>query len=137
MSNRHSLRHSIRTLALAAALGAATTMPAMAAGPGSTTNLDTWANDTATRYEGRIPRDIYLDEMGRRWDANPNRLGTRDLYLNDLRSQWDTADPNRSGLSPAEVSRLTGNVDSSTSGVPRSGSGVQPGNMGPASSKAQ
>jgi hypothetical protein len=32
---------------------------------------------------------------------------------------------------------LTHNVDSSTSGIPRSGAGVQPGNMGPANSKGQ
>ncbi len=96
-----------------------------------------WANDTAVQYNGRIPRDVYLDEMGRRWDADTNHRGTRDAYLNNLRRQWDTTDRDNRGMTPAEVSRLTGKVDSSTSSLPRSGSGVQPGNMGPANSKGQ
>jgi hypothetical protein len=40
-------------------------------------------------------------------------------------------------MSPAEVSNLTHNVDSTTSGVPWNGSGAQAGNMGPANSKGQ
>jgi len=131
-----NIRHLIQSAALAAALGISGTLPAMAESTNSTT-FEGWANQTAPRYEGRIPRDIYLDEMGRRWDANPNHLGTRDLYLNDLRSQWDTMDPNSQGMTPADISRMTGKVDSNTSGAPMSGTGAQPGNMGPGNSKAQ
>jgi hypothetical protein len=90
-----------------------------------------------SQKQGRIPRDIYLDEMGRRWEADPNHTGTRELYLNQLRSQWDSMDPNSRGMTPAEISRMTGKVDSNTSGAPMSGSGTQPGNMGPANSKGQ
>ena len=86
---------------------------------------------------GRIPRDVYLDEMGRRCDMDTDHRGTRDAYLNNLRHQWDTTDRDNLGMTPAEVSRFTGKVDSSTSMVPRSGSDVQPGNMGPANSKGQ
>jgi hypothetical protein len=127
-------RHFFQTIAIAAAL--AGTLPAMAESTNSVT-FEGWANQTAPRYQGRIPRDIYLDEMGRRWDANPNHLGTRELYLNDLRSQWDVADPNHQGLTPVEISRMTGKVDSSTAGMPMSGSGAQPGNMGPSNAKGQ
>ena len=130
------LKHAIHTAALAAVLSISGTLPAMAQSTNSTT-FEGWANQTAPRYQGRIPRDIYLDEMGRRWDADPNHVGTRELYLNQLRSQWDTMDPHSHGMTPAEVSRLTGSVDSSTSGLPKSGSGVQSGNMGPSNSKAQ
>ena len=130
------IKHLCRTAALVAALGVSGTLPAMAESTNSTT-FEGWANQTAPRYQGRIPRDIYLDEMGRRWDADPNHVGTRELYLNQLRSQWDTMDPDTRGMTPAEISRMTGNVDSSTSGAPMSGSGVQPGNMGPSNTKAQ
>ena len=99
--------------------------------------IEVWAADTAPRYEGRIPRTVYLEEMGRRYDADGNRVVTREVYLNDWRSRWDTMDPYGRGLSPAEVSNLTHNVDSTTSGIPRSGAGAQPGNMGPANSKGQ
>jgi len=99
--------------------------------------IEVWADDTASHYEGRIPRTVYLEEMGRRYDADGNRVVTREVYLNDWRSRWDTMDPYGRGLSPAEVSNLTHNVDSTTSGIPRSGAGAQPGNMGPANSKGQ
>ena len=131
-----SIRHRMQTAALAVALGIAGTLPAMAESTNSTT-FEGWANQTAPQYQGRIPRDIYLDEMGRRWDADPNRTGTRELYLNQLRSQWDTMDQSSQGLTPAEISRMTGKVDSTTSVLPKSGTGAQPGNMGPANSKGQ
>jgi hypothetical protein len=99
--------------------------------------IEVWADDTASHYEGRIPRTVYLQEMGRRYDADGNRVVTREVYVNDWRNRWETMDPYGRGLSPAEVSELTHNVDSSTSGIPRSGAGVQPGNMGPANSKGQ
>jgi len=78
-------------------------------------DLDLWMQDYSLRNDGRISREAYLDEMGRRWDA---------------------MDANRSGLAPADVSRLTGRVDSNAL-VPLTGSGVQPGNMGPGNSKGK
>jgi hypothetical protein len=76
---------------------------------------DNWATDYATKNNGRITRKAYMDEMGRRWDA---------------------MDRNQQGLTPAEVSRIYGNVDSAA-GPARTGSGVQGGNMGPGNQKAQ
>jgi len=64
-----------------------------------------WLEDTprrsclATKNNGRISRKAYMDEMGRRWDA---------------------MDRNQQGLTPAEVSRIYGNVDSAA-GPARSG----------------
>lgn len=112
------------------------TAPAAANATGATA-IDTWAADQARQNNGRISRDAYMQEMGRRWDANPNRTGTRDSYLRGLRTQWDTADRDNRGLTPADISKMTGKVDSSTEAMPKSGSGVQPGNMGPGSSKGQ
>jgi hypothetical protein len=130
------IKRLTQAVAFATVLGAAGAMPAFAESTNSVT-FEGWANDTAVRYNGRIPRDIYLDEMGRRWDADPGHRGTRDLYLIELRSRWDLADRYNGGLTPAEISRMTGNVDSSTAGMPKSGAGVQAGNMGPANSKGQ
>ncbi|HVO87622.1 MAG TPA: hypothetical protein VMV45_03695 [Casimicrobiaceae bacterium] len=76
-------------------------------------DMNRWATDYAGRNRGRVSRKAYMDEMERRWDA---------------------ADRSRQGLTPAEVSRLYGNVDSAAP-PPRTGSGVQPGNMGPGNSK--
>ena len=112
------------------------TMPAAANATGASA-VDTWAADQARENNGRISRDAYMQEMGRRWDANPNRTGTRDAYLGELRKQWDAADRDHRGLTPADVSKMTGKVDSSTESMPKSGSGVQPGNMGPGSTKGQ
>jgi len=83
--------------------------------PAPQDDLDLWMQDHSVRNNGRISRQAYLDEMGRRWDA---------------------MDANRGGLSPAEASRLTGRVDSNAQ-APLSGSGVQPGNMGPGNSKGK
>jgi hypothetical protein len=137
-----NIRRLTQAVALAIALGA-TGLPAFAqrvivVPQGATVvTIETWANDTAVRYDGRIPRYVYLEEMGRRYDADGNRLETRERYLNDWRNRWDARDPSGRGLTPVEVSRLTRNVDSGTSGLPVSGTGVQPGNMGPANSKGQ
>ena len=91
----------------------------------------------ARTYIDGVPQDIYYDETGRRYEAvaHPRvmRLQTVDL----TGPHWVVVDPNNGGATPAEVSQLTGNVDSSTSGMPFSGSGVQPGNMGPANAKGQ
>jgi hypothetical protein len=120
----------------AAMLAAAGTTSAFAESTNSQT-FDGWANQTATTNNGRVPRDLYMTEMGRRWDADGNRIGTRDAYMTGLGKNWEKYDSDKRGLTPAQISQMTGNVDSSTSGTPKSGSGVQPGNMGPANSKAQ
>ena len=82
----------------------------------SGTDLNAWVKHQATEHKGRISRQAYLDEMGRR---------------------WDTLDRNNQGLTPAEISRLTGKVDVDHSALPRTGSDVQAGNMGPTSNKAK
>lgn len=92
--------------------GAVTNSTGVVVRPG-TADMDTWVNDYSVRNNGRITRQAYLDEMARRWDA---------------------MDINRQGLTPAEVSRLTGKVDSNAP-APLSGTGVQPGNMGPGNAK--
>ena len=90
----------------------------------------------AAQNGGLIREEVFLDEMGRRWDADPSHTGTRSIYLDDLRARWEGMDPANQGLTPAEVSELTGNVDSSA--LPsESGTGVQPGNMGPGNMKGQ
>lgn len=103
----------------------------------NSTTFEGWANDTAVQNNGRISRDAYLNEMGRRWDATSTHQGTRDAYLNGLRTRWDDVDRNNQGLTPAQVSTLSGKVDSATEAMPKSGSGAQPGNMGPGNSKGQ
>jgi len=128
-------KHLGKTLMIGS-LAAALACPLFALSTNSTT-FEGWANDTAVKNNGRISRDAYMNEMGRRWDAMPNHQGTRDAYLSGLRSKWDAADRDNRGLTPAEVSRITGNVDSTTSAMPKTGTGVQPGNMGPANSKGQ
>ena len=130
-----SIRHLIQSAALAAALGISGTLPAMAESTNSTT-FEGWANQTAPSYQGRIPRDIYLDEMGRRWDADPNHRGSRSAYLDRERARWEAVDSGNHGLTPAQVSELTGKVDTSA-GPALSGSGVQAGNMGPGNAKGQ
>jgi hypothetical protein len=129
------MKIKLLTAALAAALltwGA----PAIAQGTRVIIEERVWVPDTVVRYDV-VPRYTYIDAMGRYWDADGNRIVSRDVYVNDWRSRRDAFDPAGRGMSPAEVSNLTHNVDSSTSGMPMSGAGVQPGNMGPANSKGQ
>jgi hypothetical protein len=124
------------SVAFAVLLGAAGTTSALAESTNSQT-FEGWANDTAPHYNGRIPRDVYMDEMGRRWESDVNRRGTRAVYMTDLRGRWERVDRDNRGLTPVEISRMTGKVDSSTSGLPMTGAGAQPGNMGPSNSKGQ
>jgi hypothetical protein len=120
--------HWARALAAMAAFAAAAVFAQMAVAPSgavttttgvsvttSTPDMDTWVNDYSVRNNGRITRQAYLDEMGRRWDA---------------------MDANRQGLTPAQISRLTGKVDSNAP-APLTGTGVQPGNMGPGNAKGK
>ena len=124
------------TVALAAAL-LASGAPAVAQGTRVIIEEEVWVPDTVIRYDTRVPRYTYIDATGRYWDADGNRIVSRDVYVNDWRSRRDAFDPAGRGMSPAEVSNLTHSVDSSTSGLPMSGAGAQPGNMGPANSKGQ
>lgn len=79
----------------------------------SDADVNTWAKGHAGTNKGRVARQAYMDEMARRWDS---------------------MDRDNQGLTPAEVSRLTGKVDVNST-LPRTGSGVQAGNMGRTSSK--
>jgi hypothetical protein len=124
----------LRITAVASILGAAAATPAWSHGGSATIQSST--DDTAIQSAGVIREDAFLNEMGRRWDADPNRTGSRSLYLEDMRARWEARDPDNRGLSPAEVSELTGNVDTSA-GPTISGTGVQPGNMGPGNAKGQ
>lgn len=83
--------------------------------PLTQSDLDEWMRNESVRGNGRITRRAYLDYMGQRWDA---------------------MDTTHQGLTPTEVSRLTGHVDSNAP-APLTGSGQQPGNMGPGNSKGK
>lgn len=86
------------------------------AGVAHAETMDNWATTQAGRNQGRISRQAYMDEMGRRWDS---------------------LDRNQQGLTPAELSRLSGNVDVEGAGYPRTGSGAQAGDMGPSNSRGR
>ncbi|HEY3180934.1 MAG TPA: hypothetical protein VGL25_18890 [Casimicrobiaceae bacterium] len=124
----------LRITAVASILGAGAAAPAWSNGGSVTIQRST--DNTAIQSAGVIREDAFLDEMGRRWDADPNHTGSRSLYLESMRARWEARDPDNRGLSPAEVSELTGNVDTSA-GPTISGTGVQPGNMGPGNAKGQ
>jgi hypothetical protein len=124
--------------AFASVLGAGVAMlPVHAADVVRVETIQTWAIDTAPQYNGRIPRQVYIDEMGRRWDTTPYHVGTRGAYLDSLGRRWTLLDPNDQGLTPAEMSQITGAVDTDAMGPALSGSDVQAGNMGPGNSKGQ
>ena len=131
-----------RVIAVASLVGAGAATPAWSHGDrytlhdGDSVTFQSWADDTAAQSGGVIREDDFLDEMGRRWDAAPDRSGNRDLYLDSMRARWESIDPDNHGLTPAQVSELTGNVDSSALPT-ESGTGVQPGNMGPGNMKGQ
>ena len=74
-----------------------------------------WVNDWSAKHHGRVTRDAYMNEMNRRWEAR---------------------DHEGRGLTPREVSEMTGRVDSEAAPA-LSGSGVQPGNMGPGNSRGK
>jgi len=78
-------------------------------------DLDAWVDRYSLSHGGYVTREDYLREMARRWDA---------------------ADIDGQGLTPADMSRLTGRVDTNAL-APLSGTGVQPGNMGPGNSRGE
>jgi hypothetical protein len=74
-------------------------------------NFNTWASDYASQHNGRITRQDFLTEMGNRWDE---------------------ADARHQGyLSPDEVQQLLIVTPDENSAPARTGSEVQPGDMGP------
>ena len=79
--------------------------------PAQSQGFNNWMNDYSTAHQGRISRQAYMDEMGRRWDA---------------------ADAQRRGLSVEEINRAYGwnaNEDRATGAV------TAPGYMGPRDTK--
>jgi hypothetical protein len=66
----------------------------------------------------------------------PARPLTQDDYLREMARRWDASDLGNLNLSPAEMSALTGHVDTNAL-APLSGTGVQPANMGPGNSRGQ
>jgi hypothetical protein len=129
-----SMGKLLPAIAVASILGAGVAAPAWSGGTRGT--IQSWADQTAAQNGGVIREDAYLDEMGRRWDADPNHHGSRNLYLEGMRARWEGLDPSNRGLSPAQVSELAGNADASM-GPTTSGTGVQAGNMRPGDAKRQ
>ena len=78
--------------------------------------MNAWADSYATGNQGSVPRHDDWEAIGRRSES---------------------VEANSPALSPAEVSRLTGKVDVDHSAIPRTGSDVQAGNMGPTSVKGK
>ena len=110
------IRHSLTACALAATLAlGATAANAQAdntnstiapADPNAQPSWPHWMHDYSTAHRGRISRQAYFDEMGRRWDA---------------------ADARRQGLSVEEINQLYGPANSD----PVTGAVTAPGYMGP------
>ena len=77
------------------------------------TDVRSWAEQAAAMNGGVVKEDQFLDEMGRRFDQNRDRSGLRSIYLEDLRARWEALDTNNQGLTPAQVSTLAGDLDTS------------------------
>lgn len=61
---------------------------------------------------------------------------THQVYVNDLGQRFVAVGTAERGLTPEEASHIYGNVDSAA-GPTLTGTGVQPGNMGPGNAKGQ
>jgi hypothetical protein len=61
---------------------------------------------------------------------------TRQVYVNDLGQRFVAVRVDERGLTPEQASHIYGNVDSAA-GPTLTGTGVQPGNMGPGNAKGQ
>jgi hypothetical protein len=131
-------------LAFAGALGLAGAMPSIAADTGGSTNSKTGANAAAqsgtamqspsgaTGMTGSDDWNTWYDSQAR---TNQGRI-SRKAYLDEMGRRWDSMDKGNQGLTPAEVSRMTGRVDSGA--LPgKTGTSTQPGNMGPGNQKGQ
>lgn len=75
--------------------------------------LDAWIDDYAAAHQGRIDREVLLDQMGHRWDA-----------IDAQRRGYLTPEEARGIYLPRQTVRPA-----------RSGSDVAPGYMGPGSTK--
>jgi hypothetical protein len=70
-------------------------------GVGGSGSFSGWLSDYQTKHEGRVSRQAYMDEVGRRWDA---------------------ADKDKRGLTSDQINQAYGTGTSSA---------TAPGNMGP------
>jgi hypothetical protein len=86
-------------------------------------NFNTWMSDYASQHNGRITREEFLAQMGNRWDQlDAQHQG----YLTpDQVEEMLVITPPGSALSPDSVS------------PPRTGSDVQPGDMGPGNARGE
>ena len=100
-------------LSLCAAAGAQTgSSPATtsaATGVGGSGTFSGWLSDYQQKHQGRVSRQAYLDEVGRRWDV---------------------ADKDKKGLTVDQINQTYGMGATGTAGVNPS-----PGNMGPNNAK--
>lgn len=95
--------------------------PAPAMAPAPATATDPWASKYATEHQGRVSKQAYLDEMGRRFDMmDKAKRGdlTRQAYLDDLTRQWEAADRSNQGLTPADLGKITSKVPAFTDPAP-------------------
>jgi len=72
------------------------------AGTGGSGTFSGWLSDYQGKHEGRVSRQAYMDEVGRRWDA---------------------ADKDKKGLTSDQINQAYGSGPGMTS--------TNPGNMGP------
>lgn len=90
--NKHvATRKHVATLGLAAllAVGASSAVFAQADNSNSkvapATGFTGWINDYSRTNQGRISRDAYMQEAGRRWDAmDKDRKGLSAEQINDI-----------------------------------------------------
>lgn len=86
--------------------GQNTQMPSSATtGVGGSGSFSGWLSDYQSKNSGRVSRQAYMDEVGRRWDA---------------------ADANKQGLTADQINQTYGMGATGTAGV-----STAPGNMGP------
>lgn len=103
------------------ATAAPATTPAPAMAPAPATATDPWASKYATEHQGRISKQAYLDEMGRRFETmDKAKRGdlTRQAYLDDLARQWEALDRTNQGLAPNDLSKITSKVPAFTDPAP-------------------
>src|SRR5690606_16148239 len=76
LSTGSTMRSGDTTSGVAAQRGAADHSNARVNAASPDGDMSSWANEYARSNQGRISRDAYLEEMGRRWDQHDqNRQG--------------------------------------------------------------
>ena len=103
---KHTIAATILSMALAASPAFAQTAAKPAndsTGVGGSGSFSGWLSDYQTKHEGRVSRQAYMDEVGRRWDM---------------------ADKDKKGLTSDQINQAYG------MGGP-AGTSTAPGNMGP------